>query len=402
MKRILAKLALDPTIWSRNLIVLAITVFLNQFGQGVLGGARTNFFVDVMHLTGNQVLWLEGIREIPGLALIFIAAFTMRLPLSRSAAWSIFLMGIGYGLFAFVHSYTALLVVAVIASLGIHVWMPIHSALSMSLSTKDKTGHVMGILSSVGALASIVGMAVLTLISKLGAAIPLTAYYIAGAIFIIIAALLTLKLPTNIGSTEREPPRMLLKRRYWLYYVSTFFQGSRKEVLNTFGILVLVQNFGLEVWHVSLLLLTSGIVNLVGAPYLGRLLDKFGERVTVSTSYILLTLCCVGFAMVNNVWLLVLLLLTVKLLVMLGMGLNTYVYRSAPAEELTPTLSAGISINHVTSVAMPLVAGALLPLIGYEGIFLGTAGLILLSVPFALGLRTEPQRVPQTVPVSAE
>jgi len=402
VKKILAKLALDPTIWSRNLILLAVTVFLNQFGQGVLGGARTNFFVDVMHLTGNQVLWLEGIREIPGLALIFIAAFTMRLPLSRSAAWSIFLMGIGYGLFAFVHSYTALLVVAVIASLGIHVWMPVHSALSMSLSTKDKTGHVMGILSSVGALASIVGMAVLTLISKLGAAIPLTAYYIAGAIFIIIAGLLTLKLPTNIGSTERKPPRMLLKRRYWLYYVSTFFQGSRKEVLNTFGILVLVQNFGLEVWHVSLLLLTSGIVNLIGAPYLGRLLDRFGERITVSTSYILLALCCIGFAMVNNVWLLVILLLTVKLLVMLGMGLNTYVYRSAPAEELTPTLSAGISINHVTSVAMPLVAGALLPLIGYGGIFLGTAGLILLSVPFALGLRTEPQLVPQTVPVSAE
>ena len=402
MKKILAKLALDPTIWSRNLILLAVTVFLNQFGQGVLGGARTNFFVDVMHLTGNQVLWLEGIREIPGLALIFIAAFTMRLPLSRSAAWSILLMGIGYGLFAFVHSYTALLVVAVIASLGIHVWMPVHSALSMSLSTKDRTGHVLGMLSSVGALASIVGMAVLTLISRLEAAIPLTAYYIAGAIFIIIAALLTLKLPTNIGSTEREPPRMLLKRRYWLYYVSTFFQGSRKEVLNTFGILVLVQNFGLEVWHVSLLLLTSGIVNLIGAPYLGRLLDKFGERATVSASYILLAVCCVGFAMVNNVWLLAILLLTVKLLVMLGMGLDTYVYRSAPAEELTPTLSAGISINHVTSVAMPLVAGALLPLIGYEGIFLGTAGLILLSVPFALGLRTEPQLIPQTVPVSAE
>jgi hypothetical protein len=79
-----------------------------------------------------------------------------------------------------------------------------------------------------------------------------------------------------------------------------------------------------------------------------------------------------------------------------------YVYRSAPAEELTPTLSAGISINHVTSVAMPLIAGALLPLIGYGGIFLGTAGLILLSVPFALGLRVEPQLIPQTVPVSAD
>jgi hypothetical protein len=76
-----------------------------------------------------------------------------------------------------------------------------------------------------------------------------------------------------------------------------------------------------------------------------------------------------------------------KLAVMFGLGLNTYVYRLAPEEELTPTLSAGVSINHVTSVGMPLLAGVLLPVIGYGGVFLGTAGLILLSVPFALQLR---------------
>lgn len=402
MKKILAKPALDPTIWSSNLILLAITVFLNRFGQGILGGARTNFLVDTLGLTGNQVLWLEGIREIPGLALIFIAAITMRMPLSRSAAWSIFLMGIGYGLFAFVHSYTALLVIAVIASLGMHVWMPAHSALSMSLSTKDKTGRVLGILSAVGALASIVGMGALALISKFEATIPLSTYYITGAIFIVIAGVFTLKLPTDLGTTEQEPPRMLLKRRYWLYYVLTFFQGSRKQVLNTFGILLLVDIFKLEVWQVSLLLLVSAVVNLIGAPYLGKLLDQLGERTTVSASYALLALCCIGFATVQNVWILIVLLVAVKLLVTLGMGLNTYLYRTAPAEELTPTLSAGISINHVTSVAMPMVAGVLLPIIGYSGIFWGTAGLILLSVPFALGLRVESQFAPQIQPVAGD
>ena len=86
-------------------------------------------------------------------------------------------------------------------------------------------------------------------------------------------------------------------------------------------------------------------------------------------------------------------LLVIKLLVLLGMGLSTYVNRIAPPEELTPTLSAGISVNHVTSVAMPLVAGALLPFIGYEGVFLGTAGLILLSIPFALSIRVEEAEV---------
>jgi predicted MFS family arabinose efflux permease len=399
MKRLWKKLDLDPAIWSPQLLMLAVAVFLNRFGQGVLGGARTNFFVDTLGLSGDQVLWLEGIREIPGLALMFIAALTMLLPLSRRAAAALLVTGVGYGLFAFVGSYGALLVVAVIASLGLHMWMPLHSSLAMCLSTKETTGRVMGSLNAVGALAAIAGMGGLALLSKLSEAapIPLEVYYLGGGLFIIVAALLIARLPTDIGATETAPPRILLKGSYWLYYVLTFFQGSRKQVLNTFGMLVLVDKFGLEVWQISLLLLVSSVVNFVGSPRLGLLLDRWGERLTVSLSYLILTLCCVGFAVLKSVWLLVVLLIVIKLMVTLGMGLSTYVYRIAPPEELTPTLSAGISINHVTSVAMPLVAGALLPTIGYEGIFLGTAGLILLSIPFALAMQVRTPSVPQAV-----
>ena len=77
---------LDRTVWTRNLILFAIVLFMTRFGQGLLGGARIVFFVDTLHLDGGQVLWLEGIRELPGLALIFLAALTMRLPLKRQAA----------------------------------------------------------------------------------------------------------------------------------------------------------------------------------------------------------------------------------------------------------------------------------------------------------------------------
>jgi len=126
-----------------------------------------------------------------------------------------------------------------------------------------------------------------------------------------------------------------------------------------------------------------------------------GERKTLSASYVLLTLCCVGFAVLHNAWVLVGVLIVMKLVVMLGMGL-TYVYRLAPAEELTPTLSAGISINHISSVAMPIVAGILLPIIHYEGIFWGTAGLIFLSVPLALMLQVHRPAAQQLEPVAAK
>jgi hypothetical protein len=82
-------------------------------------------------------------------------------------------------------------------------------------------------------------------------------------------------------------------------------------------------------------------------------------------------------------------LIGINLLVTLRMGLATYVRRIAPPEELAPTLAAGVSINHITSVSMSLLAGTLLGLVGYEVLCWGAAVVILLSVPFALAIKVD-------------
>ena len=170
--------------------------------------------------------------------------------------------------------------------------------------------------------------------------------------------------------------------------------------MGTFTTLVLVDLHGLKVWQISLLFLVSGIVNFISAPRLGRLLDRFGERATLTASYALLTLCCIGYALVHSIWILAILVILIRLLLICGMGLSTYVNRIAPPEELAPTLSAGISINHVTSVGTPLLAGALLPVIGYSGIFWGAAGIILLSIPFTLAMKVSASPVAKASPVA--
>ena len=136
--------------WSRNLIILAMTVFLSRLGQGLFGGASMNFQVDVLGLSGKQVLWLAGIREIPGLALMLIAALIMHVSLSRRAAVSVLVMGVGYGLYAAVNSYTALIAAALVGSLGFHNWMPLQSSLGLALTKKEHSGRVLGTLASMG------------------------------------------------------------------------------------------------------------------------------------------------------------------------------------------------------------------------------------------------------------
>ncbi|HOU13427.1 MAG TPA: MFS transporter [Anaerolineae bacterium] len=392
----------DLTVWSRNLTLFACAVFLDRFGQGILGGARMNFFVDTLGLSNSQVLWLEGIREVPGLVLIFIAALTMLLPLAWQGAVALLLMGAGFTLYAVVGSYSALLVVVMVDSLGFHLWTPLNSAIGMSLSAKKNTGQVLGMLASVGSLASIVGMIAISVISRFFETMPLTNYYVIGGVSIMLAALLVARLPKNLGATKEKPARILLKRRYWLYYVLIFFSGARKLVLGSFITLVLVQDYDLKVWQVSTLMLVSSVLTLLISPVLGGLIDRLGERVTTPASYAILALCCVGYAVIPNLWVLLVLWTLIKLAAPLGMGLSTYVYRTAPPEELAPTLTAGVTFDHISSVSVPFLAGALLPIIDYSGVFLATAALILLSIPFARALQVQAPAVLQPAPVAVE
>jgi predicted MFS family arabinose efflux permease len=381
------------SIWTRQLILMALTVFFVRLGQGFQSGVSANFYVRELGLGGDQVLWLSGIREIPGLLLVFLAALITKLPLSRRAALSILLMGLGYGAYALVNSYLGLIAAALLGSIGFHNWMPLQSSLGMALVPKEKSGSIMGTLNGIGALASLGGMLLISLtVSRLG----LRAFYLlAGAAFVVGVAMVW-QLSTDVGE-EKSPNKrkIVFKRRYWLYYVLTFFEGSRTQVFFAFGSWVLVEHYGMSAERLPLLLIVSGLVNMIGSPRMGEWIDRFGERRVLLGSYAGLVLCFIGYAMLHSVWLLSGLYVLINFLVTSRVALSTYVNRIALTGDLVPTLSAGVSVNHITSVSMSLLAGTLLQLVGYEGLSWGAAFMILLSVPFALMVQASPLPQPE-------
>jgi predicted MFS family arabinose efflux permease len=383
------------SFWNKSLILLMVSVFFNGFGVGIIAGTSTNFFVQVLKLTGSQVLWMQGLREIPGLLLVLIAAVISRLPLTWRAFGSVMVMGIGYALFAAVHSYGGLVAMAIAASIGFHVWMPLQSTLGMHLCNKEDSGKVMGALSAAGALASFAGIGGVAIFASI---LPLRWFFIVAGLLIILAGVLLLRLPKALGHTKIPQPRLFFRRRYWLYYVLTFFEGSRIQLFAAFGTLILVQSYSFTTQQISLLLLTSGLVNFIAAPIFGRLLDRVGERRVLAVSYTALALCFVGFATIRTGLWLGVLLIGINLLTMLSMGLSTYVNRISLAGELAPTLNSGVSVNHVTSVGMSFVAGALLKQVGYEALCWGAVVIIMASVPFALAIKN---RLAVAYPVEA-
>jgi predicted MFS family arabinose efflux permease len=245
-------------------------------------------------------------------------------------------------------------------------------------------------------------MGALALTSNLMRSLSLRWSYVIGGAIITLSAFFFLRLSTTLGATTAKQPRIVLKRGYWRFYVLKFFEGSRKEILGSFCTLVLVQQFGWKVWQLSTLMLARSVVTLVLAPYLGMVVDRFGPKRALMVSYTTLTLACIAYATTPYASILAALYLVIRLGQILNLGLNVYVHEEAPPEELSPTLSAGVSINHISSVAMPLIFGVLMPVIGYSGVYLMSAVIIGISIIFVTTMRSGAPASVATVPVMAE
>ena len=370
--------------WTSSVALLALTVFFASLGQGLQGSVTTNFLVQDLGLDGQQVLWLAGIREIPGLLLAFLAALVMRRALSRRAGAALLLMALGFGCYALVHSYLALIIAVLVGSVGFHNWFPIQSALGMGLVEREHSGRILGRMNAVAALGSVVGMGLVILMSE---RLGLRPFFLFSATALAVGAAIVVRLPPDIGAANAESPRLVFRKRYWLYYVLILFDGSRTQVFSALGPWVLVQFYQVTAPQLAALMIASRVVNFLAAPRVGDWFDQLGERRVLTASYLGLAAAFVGYATFHEIWLLALMYVVINFLYMFRIGLDTYVNRFAPPEELSPTLSAGVSVNHITSVGVSLIAGSLVASLGYEVLCLGAAAIILLSCPFALSLK---------------
>ena len=149
-------------------------------------------------------------------------------------------------------------------------------------------------------------------------------------------------------------------------------------------------------------MLIASVVTLLLAPYLGMMVDRFGPKRALVASYTTLTLACIAYGTVPNASILAGLFVIIRLGQILNLGLNVYVHEKAPPEELSPTLSAGVSVNHISSVAMPLLFGALMPAIGFSGVYLLSAAIIAVSILFVVTMPSGPEAELTPAPVMAE
>ena len=175
-----------------------------------------------------------------------------------------------------------------------------------------------------------------------------------------------------------------------LYYALNFLQGLRKQMFITFAIFALVKVHGMPVETTMVLVLINQVLITLTASWMGRLVDRYGERWMLSVSYVVLVFVFLGYALIDHRLSLYGLYCLDNLIFFGGIALTTYAHKIAPPDELKPTLAMGVTMNHVAAVAAPLIGGYAWLVFGYEVIFI--TGSILAFVSLVIAQRVDPEK----------
>ena len=360
--------------WTRDWAMLAAAVA----GVGVFFGVQltlfNNFVVERLDLEPQELGWVESLREIPGFLNAFFVALMIRMAPSLVAAAALAIMGLGLMAYADVGSVPALVLYSVFWSIGFHCWLPMEATLALRFSPSDGKGRWLGQLRAIGSIAMLVTIGGCMLLLKLVNYEGM--YLLAGGATIVGGAAL---LFASRGHADVEEKGLVLKRRYGLYYLLQFLEGCRRQIFTTFAVFALVKVHGMPVETTMVLLLINQVLVTLTAPTIGRLVDLLGERWMLTIGYSLLSLVFVGYGLIDHRPTLYVLYCLDNLLFMSGIALTTYINRIALAEDLKPTLSMGVTMNHFAAVAVPLLFGTAWHFFGHRVIFLTAAVLALLS-----------------------
>jgi predicted MFS family arabinose efflux permease len=192
-------------------------------------------------------------------------------------------------------------------------------------------------------------------------------------------------------------PKLVLKRRYSLFYLLNVFSGARKQVFMTFGPWVLIKVFGEPAPTIAKLYIVASAIGIVLQPQLGRLIDRFGERVVLMASAFILIGVCLGYGFAqrlpigNPVHVAYVCYVLDHVLFASGIARTTYLDKIAETEaDVHASLSLGVSIDHAVSMTIPTVGGLVWVMYGYPHVFVGAAAIAVLNLIAASRVRVPP------------
>ena len=347
----------------RDFRLFIIASVLMGLGACVNSSVFNNYLKDVFSLDVARRTFLEFPRELPGFLVSFVIAGLalmgeVRIAMIASMAASTGMMALGW-----IPSSFALMVVSVfVFSSGQHVYMPLGSAIGMSFAAEGKEGSVLGRVQASSTAAVLAGSGLLLILFPL-LHLSYRAAFSAGALCYLAASLTLLSMSPK--KAPGRPSRFVVRKEYSRYYAMSMIWGARKQLFITFGPWMLVDLFGQGVEVMTFLFFVVSGLGIFLGPLVGKLTDRFGSRAVLGGEALLTIGLCLVYAFAPGLLPKAIAAVVVAACYVLDQSSNAVsmaraVYAKQMVlrpEDLSPTLSLSISIDHIVAMFLPMLGG---------------------------------------------
>lgn len=321
-----------------------------------------NFVIEVAGFDGVDIGWLHTAREIPGFLAIGVIVLLILIREQVLALTMLIVLGAATAVVAWFPTFGGIIATTMIASVGFHYFETINQSLQLQWLKKDEAPRVIGWIIAVGSGASLFAYGILVLTWKTFNLDYNTVYLAGGGMTVLIATYCFVAF-SCIESPTRQRTQLVLRRRYWLYYLLEFMSGARRQIFVVFAAFMMVERFGFEVHQITALFIINYVANMILAPFMGRAVSAFGERATLSFEYVGLALVFLAYSGIYyfgwGVMLAAALYILDHLFFALAFAIKTYFQKIAAPEDIMPTAAVAFTINHIAAVFLPALLGYL-------------------------------------------
>ncbi len=381
--------------WRRPDILLLLMAAAVPLSFATWQALLNNFAIERAAFTGAEIGILQSLREVPGFLAFAVIFVLLLIREQRLAYLSLLLLGLGTAVTGAFPTVIGLYVTTVVMSLGYHYYETLQTSLALQWIDKKRAPETLGRIIAVGSFTSIVVYGLIWLTSDFLGLEYFWIYLIGGGATVAIALFAWLGFPSFPQPVEQHK-KLILRKRYWLYYALTFLSGARRQIFIVFAGFLMVEKFGYDVGAIALLFLLNAGINVWLAPKIGRLIGRIGERKALIFEYIGLIGVFTAYAFVENATVAAGLYVVDHLFFALAIAIKTYFQKIADPADIAATAGVSFSINHIAAVVLPFALG-LVWIHSPSVVFLVGAVIALASLLLSQLVPGDPDRGSETV-----
>lgn len=378
--------------WQRPITLLFLMAAAMPIAFSTWSALLNNFVVEVAAFDGKDIGLLHTVREIPGFLAIGVIAVLLVVREQVLGLLSLVLLGVASAVTAWFPTLGGLLMITLLSSIGFHYYETVNQSLQLQWLDKKRAPQILGWLMAAGSGATLLAYVLIVMTWETFGLSYNFVYLASGGLCAAIAIFAFLAYP-QFEATTPQRKQLILRKRYWLYYLLQFFAGARRQIFTVFAGFMMVELFGFKVHEITALYLINLVANMVFAPLMGRVVARWGERNALLFEYAGLVVVFLAYGGIYyfgwGVFVASVLYIVDHMFFALALALKTYFQKIADPGDIAPTAAVAFTINHISAVVLPVILG-LLWVVSPASVFLFAAAIASGSFLLALLIPLDP------------